>query len=95
MNHERNLSYKYFDELQKFKDLRATYYPKPPSHALSLYDDWMTQDPFEMPNFTLHKKAPFTLKEVLNFELIKADHIKELVEAALPWEALEDAVGRD
>jgi hypothetical protein len=49
-------------------------------------------DPFELPDFTLYPGAPYTEKEITDFELIKADHVKALLIAALPdnFESLPD-----
>ena len=57
---------------------------RPPHSQHSLFDNWITLDPFEIPTFRVHPAAPYTYDEITNFELIKADHIKELIKVIMP-----------
>jgi hypothetical protein len=64
--------------------LRKRFFPKPAHQGISEYDNWTTKDPFDIPTFYTYPGAPITRKEIFNFELINADHVKNLVIAGLP-----------
>ena len=84
MSNEGYLSYKYYDDQSKMRMLRKRFFPKPFHQGMSEYDNWTTKDPFDIPTFSTYPRAPITRKEIFNFELIKADHVKNLVMAGLP-----------